>query len=151
MNAYVMLKWFHVLMAIIALGANITYGVWFSLAARDPQHLAFALRGIRVLDNRVANPAYGLLLITGFAMAGMEKISFRTPWLLTSLILYVILVVIAAAGYTPTLRRQIQALDAAGPNSPEYRRLAARGMRLGVVLTVLAVIIVFVMVTKPWS
>jgi uncharacterized membrane protein len=140
MGPYVMLKWFHVLMAITALGANITYGVWFSLAARDPQHLAFALRGIRVLDNRVANPAYGLLLITGFAMAGMGKISFRTPWLLTSLILYVILVVIAAAGYTPTLRRQIQALDAAGPNSPEYQRLA-----------VLAVIIVFVMVTKPWS
>lgn len=153
MSAYVILKWFHVLMAITALGTNITYGVWFSSAAREPQHLAFALRGIRVLDNRIANPAYGLLLLTGFAMAGMGKIPFNTPWLLTGIILYAILVVIAAAGYTPTLRRQIQALDAGGPNSPEYQRLAARGMRLGVLLTVLAVLIVFVMVTKPalWS
>ncbi len=153
MSAYVILKWFHVLLAIIALGTNITYGVWFSAAAREPQHLAFALRGIRMLDNRIANPAYGLLLLTGFAMAGMAKIPFRTPCLLPGIILYVILVVTAAAGYTPTLRRQIQALDAGGPNSPEYQRPAVRGTRLGVFLAVLAVIIVFVMVTKPalWS
>ena len=153
MSAYLILKWFHVLMAITALGANITYGVWFSRAAREPQNLAFALRGIRVLDNRIANPAYGLLLLTGLAMTGMGRIPFTTPWLLTGLILYVILVVIAAAGYTPTLRRQIQALDAGGPDSLEYQRLAARGTRLGILLTVIAVIIVFMMVTKPslWS
>ena len=153
MSAYLILKWFHVLMAITALGTNITYGVWFSRAAREPQHLAFALRGIRVLDNRIANPAYGLLLLTGFAMTGMGRIPFTTPWLLTGLILYVILVVIAAAGYTPTLRRQIQALDAGGPDSLEYQRLAARGTRHGILLTVIAVIIVFMMVTKPalWS
>ncbi len=153
MSAYLILKWFHVLMAITALGANITYGVWFSRAAREPQHLAFALRGIRILDNRIANPAYGLLLLTGFAMAGIGRIPFTTPWLLTGMVLYVILVIIAAAGYTPTLRRQIQGLDAGGPNSPEYQRLTARGTRLGTLLTIIAVIIVFVMVTKPalWS
>lgn len=149
MSAYLILKWFHVLMAITALGANITYGVWFSRAAREPQHLTFALQGIRILDNRIANPAYGLLLLTGFAMAGIGRIPFTTPWLLTGLILYAILVIIAAAGYTPTLRRQIQALDAGGPHSPEYQRLTARGTRLGILLTILAVIIVFVMVTKP--
>ena len=52
MSVYLILKWFHVLMAITALGANITYGVWFSRAARKPQHLAFTLRGIRMLNNR---------------------------------------------------------------------------------------------------
>lgn len=149
MSAYVLVKWIHVLMAITALGANITYGLWLTRAAREPQHLAFALRGIKMLDDRIANPAYGVLLITGMAMAGMGRISLTTPWLLTSLILYVVLVVIAAAGYTPTLRRQIQALDADGPNSTAYQALAARGTRLGIVLAVIAVIIVFMMVTKP--
>jgi len=61
----------------------------------------------------------------------------------------VILVVIAAAGYTPTLRRQIASLDAGGPNSPEYQTLTARATRLGILLAVIAVIIVFMMVTKP--
>jgi len=153
MSAYLVVKWFHVLMAITALGANLTYGLWFSRAAQEPQHLAFALRGIRILDNRIANPAYGLLLLSGLAMAGMGRIPFTTPWLLTGIILFVILVVIAAAGYTPTLRRQIQALDAGGPRSPEYQRLAARGTGVGILLVIIAVIIVFVMVTKPalWS
>ncbi len=149
MSGYLLLKWVHVLMAITALGTNITYGVWLTRAERDSSHLAFALRGIKFLDDRVANPAYGLLLLTGLAMAGVGKIPLTTPWLLTGLTLYVILVVIAAAGYTPTLRRQIASLEAGGPRSPEYRRLAARGTGLGIALVVLVVIIVFMMVTKP--
>ena len=149
MSGYLLLKWIHVLMAITAFGANITYGLWLTRAAREQQHLAFALRGVKALDDRVANPAYGFLLLTGLAMVYLGRIPWTTPWLLTSLILYVILVVIAAAGYTPTLRRQIASLDAGGPNSPEYQKLDARGMRLGIVLAVIVVIIVFLMVTKP--
>jgi len=146
---YLILKWIHVLLAITAVGANITYGVWLPLATREPQHLGFALRGVRVLDNRVANPAYALLLITGMALTGAGRIPISTPWVLTGLVLWVILVVIAAARYTPTLRRQIQALDAGGPTSPEYRRLAATGTRVGILLLIIAVAIVFVMVAKP--
>lgn len=149
MTPYSFLRWVHVLMAITALGANITYGLWLSRAARESEHLSFTLRGIKGLDDRIANPAYGLLLITGLAMAYVGKIPLTTPWLLTGLTLYVILVVIAAAGYTPTLRRQIAALDAGGPNSPEYQRLEARSKQLGIVLAVVAVVIVFMMATKP--
>ena len=149
MSGYLFLKWFHVLMAITAFGANITYGLWLARADREPQHLAFALRGVKALDDRVANPAYGILLITGMAMVYLGRIPWTTPWLLASLILYVILVVIAAAGYTPTLRRQIASLDAGGPNSPEYQTLTARATRLGILLAVIVVIIVFMMVAKP--
>ncbi|MHB8731226.1 MAG: DUF2269 family protein [bacterium] len=149
MSAYLIMKWFHVLMAIIALGTNVTYGVWFTRAGRDRQHLAFVLRGVRMLDNRIANPAYGLLLITGFAMTGMGHIPVSTPWVLISLILYVILIVIAAAGYSPTLRRGIATLEAGGPDSPEFKQTAARGRTLGILLIVIAVVIVFLMVTKP--
>jgi uncharacterized membrane protein len=149
MSGYLILKWIHVLLAITAVGANITYGVWLPRAAREPQHLGFALRGIWILDNRIANPAYGLLLITGFAMTGMGHIPISTSWVLTGLILWVILVVIAAAGYTPALRRQIQTLDGPGPTSAEYQRFEATSRRLGIVLLVIAMAIVFVMVTKP--
>ena len=153
MTPYLIVKWIHVPLAITALGANITYGLWLARAAREPEHLAFALRGIKALDDRLANPAYGLLLLSGGAMVGMGKIPWTTPWLLTSLILYVILVVVAAAGYTPTLRRQSAALEAGGPGAEAYRRLAAQGTRFGILLAVLVVVIVFMMVTKPalWS
>jgi uncharacterized membrane protein len=149
MTTYTLVKWIHVLMAITALGANITYGVWLSRAAREPQHLAFTLRGVKILDDRIATPAYGVLLITGLLMIYVGKVPWTTPWLLASVILYVILVVIAAVGYTPTLRRQIVALDSGGPNSAEYQTLAARGTQLGILLAIVVVIIVFLMVTKP--
>jgi len=149
MSAYLIVKWIHVLLAITALGTNITYGLWFTRAAREPEHLAFTLRGIKLLDDRLANPAYGLLLITGGVMVGLGKIPWTTPWLLTSLILYVIAVALAAASYTPTLRRQIAALAAGGANSAEYQQLAARGTRIGILISILIVVIVFMMVTKP--
>ena len=149
MNAYLIVKWIHVLLAVTALGTNITYGLWFTRAAREPEHLAVTLRGIKLLDDRLANPAYGLLLITGGVMVGLGKIPWTTPWLLTSLILYVIAVALAAASYTPTLRRQIAALAAGGANSAEYQQLAARGTRIGILISILIVVIVFMMVTKP--
>jgi len=68
MSLFTLLKFLHVLLAITAVGANVTYGVWLSRAARDPRHLPFALRGVKMLDDRLANPAYALLLVTGVAM-----------------------------------------------------------------------------------
>lgn len=149
MSAYLIVKWFHVMMAITALGANLTYGLWFTRAGREPQYFGFAMRTVRILDNRIANPAYGLLLLSGFAMTGIGHIPVTTPWVLTGLILWVVLVIIAAVGYTPTLRRGIEAFDAGGASSPEFQQAAARGRTIGILLVVIAVVIVFVMVTKP--
>jgi uncharacterized membrane protein len=148
-DAYAILKYLHVLLAITAVGANITYGIWLSRAAREPQHLAFVLKGVKVLDDRIANPAYALLFVTGIAMVYARHLVWTTPWLLLGLILYAGVVVLGLFVYTPILRRQIVALEASGSDSQEYQRLAARGTRLGVLLAVLVMIIVFLMVTKP--
>lgn len=48
MTAYALLKFLHVLFAIVALGANATYGVWLARAGRDPAQLGFALRGVKL-------------------------------------------------------------------------------------------------------
>ncbi len=143
------LKWIHVLAAIVAVGANATYGVWLARASRSNDVLPFTLRTIKLIDDRIANPAYGLQLITGLAMAFILPIPLTTPWLLTALILYAILVLIGLGGYTPTLRRQIQLLDREGVRSPNYQALARRGTILGVILAILAITIVFLMVVKP--
>jgi uncharacterized membrane protein len=153
MSGYTVLKFLHVLLAIVAVGANVTYGVWISRASRDARFLSFALRGIKTLDDRMATPAYGLLFLSGLAMLHLGEYTWTTPWLLTSLVLYAVVVVLALFGYTPTLRRQIETLDARGPESIEYRALASRAQLIGVVLAILVVVIVFLMVAKPvlWS
>ncbi|HUK55982.1 MAG TPA: DUF2269 family protein [Nitrospiria bacterium] len=147
--AYLLIKWLHVFSAIVAVGANVTYGIWLARAGRNPEALPFTLRGIKLIDDRIANPAYGLLLVTGLAMAFVGGLSLTTPWLLTALVLYVLVALIGLLGYTPTLRRQIEALDREGHESSDYQALARRGGRIGMLLAVLVTVIIFLMVVKP--
>lgn len=146
---YLILKWLHVLSAITAVGSNLTYAIWLTRADRQPDALPFTLRGVKLIDDRMANPAYGLLLITGLSMAFVGRIALTTPWLLTALILFVGVILLGMFGYTPTLRRQIALLDEAGAGSAAYQAMARRGLMLGRILALLVVIIVFMMVVKP--
>lgn len=148
-TGYEWLKLAHILLAIIAVGFNASYGIWLARAARHPESEAFALRTIKVLDDRFANPAYGLLLVTGLLMVWQADIPLSTFWISTSIGIYAAVILLGLAVYTPTLRRQIRALEEQGPDSSEYRRLSTRGTVLGIVLAVLVIVIVFLMVTKP--
>ena len=133
----------------MAVGFNASYGIWLARAAREPAHLGHVLRGIKTLDDRFANPAYALLLITGLANVFIAGIPLTTPWIAGALVLWASLIAAGSMVYTPTLRRQIAALDASGPDSAAYRRLAARGQATGIALAVVVVVIVFLMVVKP--
>lgn len=149
MDLYVLLKYVHVLLAIVAVGFNASYGVWIGRAAREPAHLGHVLRGVKILDDRFANPAYGLLLVTGLAMVVVGRLPLSTTWIAAALALYALLLVLGFAVYTPTLRAEIAALERSGADSEEFRRLASRGRTLGITLAVVVVVIVFLMVTKP--
>ena len=146
---YLLMKYLHVLAAIVAFGANVTYGIWITRASRHPDVMPFTLRGIKLIDDRLANPAYALLLVIGLLMVFTSHLSLTTSWLLTALVLYVLVILIGLMGYTPTLRHQIQILETEGFNSPAYQTLARRGTILGVVLAILVIAIVFLMVVKP--
>ena len=149
-TGYELLKFLHVLFAIVAVGFNASYAIWLRRASRGPEHQSFALRGVKLLDDRFANPAYALLLVTGLIMVlTTPGLDLTTFWVLVALSLYVVTVAVAAGVYTPTLRKQIEVLEADGPTSARYRALARRSTVSGVVLGVIVVAIVFLMVTKP--
>src|SRR4029077_4244905 len=130
---FLILKSIHVLSAIVAVGANATYGVWSAIAGREASHLGFALRGIKAVDGRLANPAYGVLLITGIVMA-VTTYSITTTWILIGLGIYAVMAVGGVAVYAPVLKRQIAALDAQGPTSADYRSIDARARGVGMFL-----------------
>jgi uncharacterized membrane protein len=146
---YPWLKTGHVLLAIVAVGFNFTYGILIRRAAAEPEHFGHVLRTVKFLDDRFATPAYLLLPVLGVAMVFIGGWDLATPWILSGLALYALLVVVGAGLYSPTLRGQIAALDRGGPGSPEFRQLTLRGNRLGALLGLLAVVIVAVMVLKP--
>ena len=101
------------------------------------------------ISDRFANPAYALWLVLGLAMTVSAGIPFSTFWISAALTLYVVLVLGGLVFYSPTLKRQIAVLEAAGPTSPEYNRLAQRSSLVGILLAADVVIIVFLMVVKP--
>lgn len=147
---YTTVKFIHILLAIIAFGFNATYGVWLARAQQHPEHLDFALRGVKFLDDYFANPAYLLLLVSGLTMVFVAGYNILTTfWLLTALVLWLIAIVLGYAVYTPTLSRQIRVLATSGAESAEFGRLSTRGRVLGIILAVVVLAILVMMVFKP--
>ena len=139
----------HVLSAIVAVGYNATYAVWLARGSLDRAHLLFALRGIKFMDDRIANPAYGLLLLTGIAQVIISHRPWQEAWIEWAIGLWILLVVVAAAFYTPALKRQIQIVSERGPDDPAYGPADRRQTFFGVVLMVIAIVIVALMVFRP--
>lgn len=144
-----MLKWLHIVAAIVAVGANLTYGVWFRRVQNHPGSLPFVLKGIEFLDSRIANPAYGVLLVTGLAMVFVSGLPLTTPWLAVSLGLYLAAFLLGVFVVTPGFRRQIELAGKGLHNGQEYRGLARRGAIVGIGLSALVLVITFLMVIKP--
>ncbi len=149
MSLYDFLQYLHVVLAIVAVGFNASYGIWTARAAKEPEHELHILKGIRTLDDRFANPAYVLLLVTGVSMVLVGDLGFDTLWISAALGLYVVMALVAILLFTPALRKQIALVEAGDQRSEAHAALAKRSGMVGGILAVLVLAIVFLMVTKP--
>jgi uncharacterized membrane protein len=149
---YTTLKVVHILLAIVAVGFNASYGLLIGRARSggpDSREMRFALRTIKVMDDYIANPCYALLLITGVGMVQVAGYPWSLRWIYISIGLLVLMFVVGGGIYTPTLRRQIEVLESRGASDPQFERLSRRGAMLGGILALITVIIVALMVYKP--
>ncbi len=149
MTPFLALKIVHVLAAIVAVGANITYAFWLRRAGLERDRLVWAIEGIRRLDRSFANPGYVVLLVTGVGMVATGAYSFSAHWLQAAVGLYVVTAVLGIAVFAPAIRRQLAEADH-DPSSAAYAAAAARSNWLGVLTTVIVVVIVGLMVAKPF-
>lgn len=149
---FLALKLVHVVAAIVAVGANASYAVWLSSAGRDRERLVFAIEGIRRLDRRLANPGYIVLLISGIAMVATGAYRFGAPgmhWLDLAVTLYALTAVLGIAVFAPAIRGQL-AEARRDPATPAYEAAARRTWRLTLATTCVVLVIVTLMVTKPF-
>lgn len=149
MDFYPWLKALHVLLAIVAVGFNMSYGLWQARAGRQPEHMGYALKTIKLIDDRIANPAYVGLALIGIVLILIGPYHFEDVWVIVSIGLYLLLAVIGLALYSPTLKRQIAAYEASGARTEEFAALTGRSRMLGAVLGVIVITIVVLMVVKP--
>jgi uncharacterized membrane protein len=146
---FLIIKYIHILAAIVAVGLNISYAIWIIRAQREPAHTGFALKGIKFLDDRIANPAYGVLLVTGLLMVFIAGYSLTTLWIDITLVLFVLLIVVAVVFYTPALREQVKLVESGDVSSAVFTRLAQRGQLAGQALGAIVLVILAMMVFKP--
>ena len=150
MEIALLLKVVHVLAAIVAVGANLTYAFWLQRAGTDDrERLVWTIGSIRRLDNLIATPAYVVVLLTGLGMVISGAFSFSTGWIQVAIGLYVLVVILSIALYAPALRRQLTEAEA-NPSSAAYRAAASRSNLLGILVTLIVLVIVVLMVTKPF-
>lgn len=149
MSEVLVLKLLHVLAAIVAVGANVSYGFWLRLAGRDRDRLLFAIEGIRWLDRRIANPMYVVVFVTGVLMVFAGAYSFETGWIAVSIALYLLVAILGITLFAPAIRRQLAEAER-DPTSAAYAEAAARTARLGLLTTAAVLVIVVLMVTKPF-
>jgi uncharacterized membrane protein len=146
---YPWLRLVHILLVVVAVGFNMSYAIWIARANREPRHYGAVLRGIKTLDDRFANPAYGLLLVTGLLMVWVGGLDLTTPWLGISLAIYIAVIVIGLFLYSPILRRQVEVVEESGPDGPEFVELSKQSRWVGIGLSVMVLIILSLMVIKP--
>src|SRR5438105_10245796 len=137
MSLFVVVKFLHVLLAIIAVGFNATYGVWLARVAREPVPTqSFVLHGIKRLDDWFANPAYVLLAVTGVTMVFVGELRFTTFWIAGGIVLWAIAVAGGVFVFTPMLLDQMHGLGLAGPECGDYKRHSANARVLGTLVAV---------------
>ena len=149
MSILLVAKVIHVLAVITAVGTSVTSVLWLRRAGRDRDRLVWMLDGTRWFDRRVANPAYIVVLLSGIVMVSVGGYRFDQGWIAVAIALYVFVAIFGIVVFAPAVRVQ-RAEAAADPSSPAYARIARRTWRYSWLTTAIVVVIVVLMVTKPF-
>lgn len=147
----------HIMGVVIAFGVTFAYPIMFAIAAKqDPRSLPLMHRVERVIDRTLINGALLIVLGAGLYLAADGELfkEFFVQWGIGAIIAIGALV---GSVMIPTSKRAQETIErdlaAAGDGeltpSEEYRKLARRLASVGTLLSVLVLVTIFFMATKP--
>jgi uncharacterized membrane protein len=156
------LLFLHVGGAIVAFGPTFMFPIIGAMGGREPQHVNFAIRVSGRIAERVVLPLAVLQGITGLLLVWRTGIDIlATGWLALAIVLYLVALAVSFVVLLPASRALAVATatppPAPAPGSPppsgpppHIAALVQRQRVGGMVNIALVVIIVFLMVTKPF-
>lgn len=156
------LLFLHVGGAVVAFGPTFAFPFIGAAGGREPQHVNFALRVQERISQRLVFPLALVQGVTGLLLVWRIGFDLLTRgWLLLGIALYLTALAIAYFVLIPTGHRLIEATSGPPPAPPagapapsgpppHVAALVKRGRTFGMVNAVLILIIVFLMVTKPF-
>lgn len=138
----------HTLLAIAAVGTNVSFPIWIRLAEREGSSLAFTLTAVRLVDRWVTIPSYLITALTGVALVVADRISFSATWIWLSVALFAFLMILGFGPYRPLSRRRLWLARAGAPGA-DYRRVDRQiGLLDGGIIGA-AILITVLMVLRP--
>ena len=148
---YNILKFLHIVLAIIAVGYVMTFGLILSRAEkadRDGRELKYALTTVRLMSN-IANVCFVLLVLIGVGMVHIGGIGWKPIWIHGSAALFLIAFGVGIFLLGPIGRRRLAILESRGPSDPEFVKLSKRSAMLGGLAGLITLVIIWLMVAKP--
>ena len=149
LTEYVLVKFLHILVAILALGTSAGLGIVLEFYGDHPEHGSFVLRAVERIVAFFVLPGYVLMLVTGLLMVELSW-SLTARWIQAALALWGLGLVALGASLL-ALRRQRTLFEREGPLPASYRRVARLARGLGAAGGLIIVVVLYLMVVKPWS
>lgn len=147
MSQYLLLKFFHIFIAILALGTSAGLGIVLEFYGSHPTHGPYLLRAIGRIVAFFVLPGYVLMPVTGLWMVNMAW-PLTTRWIQGAMVLWAVGIA-GLAIFLAVLRKQLRLLEAEGPSSTSYQRVSLLGRGLGAGLGLVVITILSLMVFKP--
>lgn len=143
-SSYLLLKFLHIFVAVVALGTSAGLGIVLEFYGNNPTHGSFVLRAIERMVTLVVLPGYILVLGTGLWMASLAW-PFTARWIQLTLGLWAL--GFACLGCSVAALRKQRYLHSSG--GPAYALYAIASRASGAAFGLVVVAILYLMVFKP--
>jgi hypothetical protein len=148
-HQYLLVKFFHILIAILALGTSAGLGIVLEFYGGHPTHGPFLLRAIGRIVAFFVLPGYLLMLLSGLWMVKLSW-PMTTRWIQAALGLWGMGILMLSI-FLLVLHKQLALFETEGPTSRSYQRASLLGRGLGAGLGLVVVLTLYLMVLKPWT
>ena len=154
MSLYEISVFVHVSAVVVGFGATFAEAIMFPVAMKaGARHLPYVHQLQLAINQRMAGPALGLIILTGIYQTIDADWGFGSFWISATFLIVIVLGGINGAYFVPTDRKlAVQAqkeLDETGDVSEDYRRQARTEGIVGAIAGLLILAAVFMMVVKP--
>ena len=146
-DMYVLVKFSHILIAILALGTSAGLGIVLEFYGSHPTHGPFILRAITRIVALFVIPGYVLMLVTGLWMVHLSW-PWTTRWIQAALALWGVGLAMLTLDLA-VLQKQRRLFETEGSATSAYQRVSLLGRGLGAGAGVVVIIVLYLMVFKP--
>ena len=151
MSYYELLKFVHVVMAIVWVGGAITIQVlaFRILKTNDSMRLANLTSDAGALGERLFAPASGILVIVGVLMVIDSGWEFSDTWIVIGIIGFLATLVTGLFYLTPKAKKLGALIEQRGAEDPEAQGMMKQLLAISRIDLLVLLIVVFNMVVKP--